>query len=62
MGLGSRIYEINESSALNCTIEEISKEFHLPQKEIEIQIAILKHFELIKEQKEENKNYIVLFE
>ncbi|MEM1575757.1 MAG: hypothetical protein QXF09_04870 [Nitrososphaerota archaeon] len=44
------------------TIEEISKELNLLQKEIEIQIVILRHFELIKEQKEENKNYIVLFE
>lgn len=41
------------------TMEELSRELNIPRRELEIQIAILRHLELIKGQKEGTKTYIV---
>ncbi len=43
------------------TVKELSEKFNLSKSEIENQIAILRHLELTKAKKEDNKIYIVPF-
>jgi ribosome-binding protein aMBF1 (putative translation factor) len=44
------------------TIEELCNELKISRREIEIQIAILRHLELVKGRKEGNQIYIVPFQ
>ena len=44
------------------TIEELCNELKISRREIEIQIAILRHLELVKRRKEGNQIYIVPFQ
>jgi len=43
------------------TVKELSEKFNLSKSEIENQIAILRHLELTKAKKEDNKIYIIPF-
>lgn len=43
------------------TLRELSSEFGLSQREVENQVAILRHLELTKGKKEDNRAYIVPF-
>jgi len=43
------------------TVKELSEKFNLSKNETENQIAILRHLELIKAKKEDNKIYIIPF-
>jgi len=44
------------------TIEELCNELKISRQELEIQIAILRHLELVKERKEGKRIYIVPFQ
>lgn len=54
------IYELIKSQG-RTTVQEISSRFKLSQVETENQIAILRHLELTKAKKEQNRIYIVPF-
>lgn len=43
------------------TLEDLSNELKIPRRELETQIAILRHLELVKGKKEGNQIYIVPF-
>jgi len=55
-----RIYEFIKSKG-KVTFEELYRTVHLPQQELENQLAVLRHCELIKGQSEDGKVYIVPF-
>jgi recombinational DNA repair protein (RecF pathway) len=56
-----KIYEhIKEQG--RATREQIMKEFAIPEWELEKQVAVLRHCELIKGSKDEGKIYLVLFD
>lgn len=59
--LQKQVYEYIKSRG-KATKQELLNHFKLPEWEIEKQFAILRHCELLKGRKEENKIYIVLFE
>ena len=48
-------------SAGKATVKELSEKFNLSKSEIENQLAILRHLELTKAKKVDNKIFIVLF-
>jgi predicted HTH transcriptional regulator len=54
------IYELIKSQG-RTTVQELSSRFKLSQVETENQIAILRHLELTKAKKEQNRIYIVPF-
>ncbi len=54
------IYELIKSQG-RTTVQELFSRFKLSQVETENQIAILRHLELVKAKKEQNKIYIVPF-
>jgi predicted transcriptional regulator len=54
------IYEFIQSRG-KVTIEELSTTLDLPAQELENQLAILRHCELVKGQNEEGKIYLTLF-
>jgi late competence protein required for DNA uptake (superfamily II DNA/RNA helicase) len=58
--LQKAIYEFIKSRG-KATAQELSSRFNLSQAETENQLAILRHLELTKAKKEENKIYIVPF-
>jgi transcription initiation factor IIE alpha subunit len=53
------IYEFVKGKA---TSEEVIENFSIPQRDLERQLAILRHCELIKGHKEGDKVYLVLFD
>jgi predicted HTH transcriptional regulator len=58
--LQKEIYEFIKSRG-KATTQELSNKFNISQAEIENQLAILRHLELTKAKKEENKIFIVPF-
>ena len=54
------IYEFIKSKG-KVTFEELQHAVQLPQQELENQIAILRHCELVKGQSEDGKVYLTLF-
>lgn len=54
------IYNLVKSKE-RITVEELSRELNVSRRELETQIAILRHLELIKGRKEGDKIYIVPF-
>ena len=54
------IYELIKSKG-KITFEELNRTVHLPQQELENQLAILRHCELVKGQSENGKVYLTLF-
>jgi hypothetical protein len=59
--LQSAIYEFVKSKG-KATGEEVMENFNIPQRELERQIAILRHCELVKGNKEGDTVYLVLFD
>jgi predicted HTH transcriptional regulator len=59
-GLQRAIYEFIKSRS-KVTAEELASRFHISAQELENQIAILRHCELVKGQKEAEKVYLTPF-
>jgi len=56
-----KIYEYIKEQG-RATREQIMEEFAIPEWELEKQVAVLRHCELIKGRKDEGKIYLVLFD